>query len=135
MTMNDADRNRQLRRRHMHERQAVIFGVLLAGMALVGLSAAAVWTGNLDLPGLDRAIATEPSPSATTNSFPCPPVGALPVPYAAVTVNVNNGTDRAGLAGATAAAFRERGFVVGTTTNVTGYDGVALITSGITGVA
>ena len=135
MTMNDADRNRQLRRRHMHERQAVIFGELLAGLALVGLTAAAVYTGSLNLPGFDRAIASDPSPSVTVNPFPCPPVGALPVPYAAVTVNVNNGTTRVGLAGATAAALKDRGFVIGTTANVTGYDGVALITFGINGVA
>jgi hypothetical protein len=46
----DPDRARTLRRRHMHERQAVIFGVLLAGLALAGLGAAAVYTGTLAVP-------------------------------------------------------------------------------------
>lgn len=132
--MTDLDRNRQLRRRHMHERQAVIFGVLLAGLALVGLGAAAVYTGNLDLPGLDRAIAQAPSPTEALKAFPCPPEGALPVPAAAITVNVNNATSRVGLAGATATALQQRGFVVGATSNVDGYDGVARITFGINGI-
>ena len=35
--MTDPDRARALRRRHIHERQAVIFGVLLAILAVAGL--------------------------------------------------------------------------------------------------
>ncbi|WP_028045417.1 LytR C-terminal domain-containing protein [Cellulomonas sp. URHE0023] len=133
--MSEIERNRQLRRRHMHERQAVVFGVLLAGLALVGLGAAAVYTGNLDLPGLDRAIAQAPSPTEIVQPYPCPPAGALPVPYAAVTVNVNNATTRVGLAGATAEALKQRGFTIGTTSTVDGYDGVARISFGKNGVA
>jgi hypothetical protein len=132
--MSEIERNRQLRRRHMHERQAVVFGVLLAGLALVGLGAAAVFTGNLNLPGLDRAIAQVPSPTDDQVAFPCPPVGALPVPAAAVTVNVNNATTRVGLAGATAEALKQRGFTVGTTATVDAYDGVARISFGINGI-
>ncbi|WP_028049740.1 LytR C-terminal domain-containing protein [Cellulomonas sp. URHD0024] len=133
--MSEIDRNRQLRRRHMHERQAVIFGVLLAAMALIGLGAAAVFTGNLDLPGLDRAIAQEPSPTEVMKPYPCPPVGAKPVAAASIKVNVNNATSRAGLAAATAAALQERGFVIGTKTTVEPYDGVARISFGKNGIA
>ena len=133
--MSEIDRNRELRRRHMHERQAVIFGVLLAGLALVGLGSAAVYTGNLDLPGFDRAIAQAPSPSATDPAYPCPPEGAFPVAAAAVVVNVNNATTRTGLAGATAADLASRGFTIGATDTVEGYDGVARISFGKNGVA
>lgn len=132
--MSELDRNRQLRRRHMHERQAVIFGVLLAGLALVGLASAAVYTGNLDLPGLDRAIAQAPSPTVTQKPYPCPPVGAMPAAYATVVVNVNNGTTRTGLAAATAADLASRGFTVGSTDTVEGVDGVARISFGKNGV-
>jgi len=133
--MSEIERNRQLRRRHMHERQAVVFGVLLAGLALVGLGAAAVYTGNLNLPGLDRAIAQVPSPSEALQPYPCPPVGQLPVAASAITVNVNNATTRVGLAGATAEALKQRGFVIGTTSTVDAYDGVARISFGKNGVA
>ncbi|WP_426593430.1 LytR C-terminal domain-containing protein [Cellulomonas sp. McL0617] len=133
--MSEIDRNRQLRRRHMHERQAVIFGVLLAGLALVGLGAAAVYTGNLDLPGLDRAIAQAPSATEAAVAYPCPPVGALPVAAASVVVNVNNATNRSGLAAATAADLKARGFTIGTVDTVDSYDGVARISFGKNGVA
>jgi hypothetical protein len=133
--MSEIERNRQLRRRRMHERQAVVFGVLLAGLALVGLGAAAVYTGNLDLPGLDRAIAQAPTPTEDARPYPCPPVGSLPVAYAAVIVNVNNATTRVGLAGATAESLKQRGFTIGTTSTVDEYDGVARISFGKNGVA
>ena len=58
----------------------------------------------------------------------------MPVAAAAITVNVNNATTRVGLAGATATALQQRGFVIGTTSNVDGYDGVARISFGINGV-
>ena len=52
--MSDADRARALRRRHMRERQAVVFGVLLAALAVIGLGAAAVYTGSLSLPFVEE---------------------------------------------------------------------------------
>jgi hypothetical protein len=131
----DPDRARMLRRRHMHERQAVIFGVLLAGLALAGLGAAAVYTGTLAVPFLARGFST-PAPEAGTSAVPCPPEGAAPVPYAQVTVNVFNGTGVPGLAAQTAAALTERGFVVGTTANSpASVTGTARLTFGAAGVA
>ena len=120
----------------MHERQAVIFGVLLAALALAGLGAAAVFTGSLNLPVFAREFASEPSPTATQDPYPCPPAGAMPVPYGQITVKVYNATNRVGLAGATAASLAERGFVIGAkeTAAVT-YDGKARIIFGTTGVA
>ncbi|GIG21305.1 hypothetical protein Cch01nite_20290 [Cellulomonas chitinilytica] len=134
--MSDQDRGRALRRRHMHERQAVIFGVLLAGLAVAGLGAAAVYTGSLDLPVIGRGFSTAPaSPTAANAVGPCPPEGALPVPYDQVTVNVYNATTRVRLAAATAEVLGERGFHVGTTQNGSAYSGVALISFGPGGVA
>ncbi|AEE47562.1 LytR C-terminal domain-containing protein [Cellulomonas fimi] len=133
--MSDVDRARALRRRHMHERQAVIFGVLLAGLAVAGLGAAAVYTGNVSLPFVARGFSTPP-PEPAAPVGPCPPANALPVAYAQVSVNVLNGTSSVGLAGATAEELRLRGFTVaGTANSEAGYEGVALISFGVNGAA
>jgi len=132
----DADRARAARRRHMHERQAVIFGVLLAALAVIGLGAAAVYTDSIDIPFFDKSFAAAPSPTPTRDSVPCPPQGALPVKYSKVKVNVYNGTQTAGLAGKTADDLKDRGFKVATTTNApVQYAGVARINFGYKGVA
>jgi len=132
----DQDRGRQLRRRHMHERQAVIFGVLLAALALAGLGAAAMYTGSLNLPVFTRDFAAAPSPTATQDPYPCPPAGALPVAYGQISVRVYNATTRVGLAGATSASLAERGFVIASTENAPAtYDGTARIIFGTPGVA
>src|SRR6478609_6789033 len=134
------DAARQRRRRHTRERQAVVFGVLLGGLAVAAFGAAAVYTGNVSLPFLSRDFSSpEPTGLAAVNS-PCPPEGATPVPYGQVTVNVLNGTNRVGLAGDTASALASRGFVVGQQLNAsqmgyTTYTGTALIQFGTQGVA
>ncbi|WP_169166669.1 LytR C-terminal domain-containing protein [Cellulomonas taurus] len=134
------DPARQRRRRHVRERQAVIFGVMLGAMAVSAFGAAAVYTGNLSLPFLSHAISS-PAPTglAAANS-PCPPEGALPVPYAEVTVNVFNGTNRPGLAGETSTSLSGRGFVIGVQGNAsdrgyTGNDSTAVIEFGSQGAA
>ena len=131
----DPDRARTIRRRHMHERQAVIFGVLLAGLAVAGLVAAAVFTGTLGVPFLSRGFST-PAPAAGASAPPCPPEGAAPVPYAQVSVNVFNGANVPGLAAQTAAALAERGFVIASTANsAENVAGTARLTFGAAGVA
>jgi len=131
----DPERARNLRRRHVHERQAVVFGVLLAGIAVVGLGAAAVYTGSVSVPFLSRGFAAEPTPTQSVDPYPCPPKGAKPVAYKKVTVNVYNTTDRAGLASATAAELEERQFKIGKTGNASPYSGVAAIVFGKQGIA
>lgn len=133
--MSDADRARALRRRHMHERQAVIFGVLLAVLAVVGLGAAAIYTGSLSLPFVEQDFQAKPSPTATSRPFPCPPTGALPVAYGDITVNVYNSTTQAGLAATTMKAFTDRGFVAGETGNQPPFDGTTQVSFGPTGIA
>lgn len=114
-----AEKVRALRKRHERERQAVVFGSLLAGLGVLGLGATAVYTEVLPAPFLERDFSTE-APAEDPNALPpapCPPEGTLPVAYNAVTINVLNASSRAGLAGQTATELAARGFVVGETAN------------------
>lgn len=134
--MSDAERARKLRRRHMHERQAVIFGVIAAFLALAFVTAAAVYTGNLELPWVSRTFSEKPVPTQTHDPEPCPPAGALPVAANEIAVNVYNGAGTPGLAGLTAGVLTERGFAVGTTANaVSSFTGTARISFGVNGIA
>ena len=119
MADSSPERQRMLRRRRKHERQAVVFGSLVAGLALAALGAAAVYTETISVPFLDRGFATPP-PENTGIALPpapCPPEGTLPVQYNTVQVNVYNGGGRSGLAGETSAALTARGFLVLTAAN------------------
>lgn len=131
---------RQRRRRHTRERQAVVFGVLLGGLAVAALGAAAVYTGSLDVPFLSRGFSSPEPTGLAAEDSPCPPEGATPVPYGQVSVNVFNGTNRIGLAGATADALASRGFTIASQANAStqgysGHAGTALIQFGSAGVA
>ncbi|QCB92437.1 LytR C-terminal domain-containing protein [Cellulomonas shaoxiangyii] len=132
--MSDQDLARQLRRRHMHERQAVVFGVLLAGLAVAGVGSAALYTESISLPFLERDF-SRPAPTATAEAVWCPPEGALPVPAGQVPVNVLNGANRSGLAASTATDLQGRGFVVASTANGPDTAGVGRIVSGTNGIA
>lgn len=117
--MAERDRARALRRRHQQERQAVVFGSLVAALAVVSLGAVAVYTEAIRAPFLDRGFVT-PSSAVTASTLPpppCPPDGAVPLAYDQVTVSVYNGSDRSGLAGTTADVFASRGFSIGSTGN------------------
>lgn len=134
--MTDPDRARALRRRHVHERQAVIFGILLAILAVAGVSAAAIYTGNLNVPFFARGFSSKPTPSVTRQPAPCPPQGALPVAANTIKVNVYNGANRAGLAASAAVALGQAGFTIGTTANATTqFIGSEQISFGVAGVA
>lgn len=118
MPTGNADRARAMRRRRKHERQAVIFGSLVAGLAICGLAAAAVYTDALSLPFLERELTQPPAEAvAEAAPVPCPAEGTLPVPFNTIEVNVLNGSGRAGLAGSTSTALTGRGFLVLTTDN------------------
>ena len=133
--MSDADRARALRRRHMHERQAVVFGVLLASLAVIGLGAAAVYTGSLNLPFVDEEFLAEPTPTIASASFPCPPEGAKAEPYSVITVNVYNTTGTSGLAATTMNDLVAREFKAGTTGNLPEYAGTVQVITGPASVA
>jgi hypothetical protein len=128
------ERSRDQGRRTVHERQAVVFGVMLATLAVTGLAAAAVFSGALHLSLFDRSFSTEPTTAAM--KVPCPPEGALPVAADQITVNVLNASNRSGLASQTATGLTARGFVVGHTANsAEAVSGLAAITFGATGIA
>ena len=128
------ERARQLRRRHRRERQAVVFGGMVAAMAVAGLGAAAVYTGVVDAPvARGFTVLTEPAP--TIAAPPCPPEGALPVTYAETQVRVLNGAGTAGLAGEVANELLARGFVVNATDNFPGgFEGTTLVRFGEPGL-
>lgn len=115
-TPDDVRDARALRRRHKHERQAVIFGVLIASLAVTGLTAVAVYTGTID-PPFDRGFSAKEVKEDPVLAQPCLPEGTLPVAYGTIPLNVLNATDQSGLASVTADTLVERGFVVATTGN------------------
>lgn len=117
----------------MQQRQTVLFGTLIAGLLFAALFAGAVWAEIIPSP---VSVEINDSSTATPTAIvpPCPPEGQLPVPYSEIIVNVLNGTDRAGLAGSTAAVLAGYGFQRGSEANGSPYTGVARISSGPTGV-
>lgn len=132
-----SDQQRALRRRRRRERQAVVFGSLIAGLAVAGLGAAATYTGALDLPFLEREFAS-PAPEAGTVTAPppCLAEGTLPVPYTDVQVTVLNGAGIAGLAGQVQGELSSRGFTVLAAGNFpTSLPGTSQIMFGAQGVA
>lgn len=127
---------RALRRRHKHERQAVIFGSLVAGLSLAGLGAAAIYTGAMDGGFLDREFTTKTPDVGAARPAPCPPADSVSVAYASIQIHVLNSTSRAGLAGSTAEMLASRGFVQIDTGNYQApFDGTARIQFGVTGLA
>lgn len=118
------DTARTERRRRMHERQAVVFGLLIAALAVVGLGALAIYTGAIDAP-FDRPLS---SPDVTDDledvAFPCLPDGTLPVAAVDVQVRVYNasGTDEP-LGRLNQEVLTARGFTVVETGNAPDADG------------
>lgn len=125
---------RESRRRHLQQRQTVIFGSLIAGLLVIGLAAGAIWVGILPAP-VNIPIQT-PEPEEAAPAAPCPPPDALPVPMDEIAADVLNGTNRAGLAAGTAASLAERGVVIGDEGNSpVRFDGIVRIVSGPSAVA
>ncbi|MFI2753716.1 LytR C-terminal domain-containing protein [Cellulomonas sp. P22] len=133
----DPDRARTLRRRHMHERQAGIFGLLLAGLAVAGIGSAAVFSGAVEVPFLAREFSTATPTIDPDAIYPCPPEGALPVAYDQVQVNVYNASNVGGLATRTGTELAARGFaVIATGNSAQGKNGGgARVSFGTAGVA
>ena len=109
------------RRRRERERQAVIFGVLVTGMIIVGLGAFAIYTGNMDAPfGLGDREFTQPQADASTTPpcLPSIPTGPgetsfpVPIPYGEINLRVLNASGVAGVAAATETVLEQRGFNV-----------------------
>jgi type IV secretory pathway TrbD component len=134
-TTDEAAVRRAARRRRLQQRQTVVFGGLVTILLVAGLVAGAVWTGLLPAPFTREFSAEETTEQSLVT--PCPPEGAVPVELSSITANVYNGTDRAGLAGATGSALGALGVVVNQEANwpAGSYDGVVQIVSGQLGVS
>ncbi|WP_165362626.1 LytR C-terminal domain-containing protein [Promicromonospora panici] len=123
MTSPGYDQARVERRRREHERQAVVFGVLIAFLAVCGIFALAVYSGAISSP-FNRPFTTVGVAEQESYPVPCLPAvkgqpdGALPVAYSKIEVRVLNATAVStvvGEAGAAAAFENEldrRGFEV-----------------------
>jgi hypothetical protein len=129
------ERARELRRRHRHERQAVVFGGRVAAVAVAPLGATAVYTGVVEAP-FSREFTTRAVDAPEIVAPPCLPEGTAPVAYGQVEVRVLNGTSAAGLAGEVAADLEARSFaVLGAGNSPTPFTGVAEVLFGEEGVA
>ncbi len=133
-TQQSRARARAARRRHLQQRQTVIFGSLIAAMLVIGLASGAMWVGILPSP-FSVAI-NSPAPTASAATVPCPPEGATFVPLEDITANVLNGTSRNGLAASTSEALTERGVTVDQEANAESpYSGSVQIVAGPEGLA
>lgn len=132
MTDSDYVRARTIRRRHLHQRQTVILGVLLLALAAVLVVAWLMWLQVLPSP-FARDFNTPPPDES--NSIACPPEGAVTVGYSEITASVYNSTNRAGLAGGVAQSLTSVGVVVNQTAN---WDelvlGVGFLRTGVNGL-
>lgn len=126
---------RALRRRHKHERQAVLFGMIIAALAVVALGALAVYSGAVTLPGQPEFRAVEERGTRIEQPQVCVPPDTLPVPANEVSVTVLNGSDRAGLAGSVGELLGDRGFLIENLGNDSRGPVLSLISFGAEGVA
>jgi hypothetical protein len=112
---------RETRRKREHERQAVVFGLIIAFLLIVGLAAAAMYTGAFSSPfsrPIYTPVAEAPEPEPCLPQVEGQPDGALPVPYPDVQVRVYNAADGSEpLASANEDVLTERGFDVVDTGN------------------
>lgn len=131
----EALRARAARRRHLQQRQTVVFGALIVALLATGLGGLAVWTGVIESP-VNVPIYSGPQPEAPpTQAPPCPPADTQFVPFESITVNVLNGTDVQGRASLTATVLRSYGVQTEREENGAPYGGVAQFTTGPDGVA
>jgi hypothetical protein len=131
----DADaKRRKVARRHRHERQIIVFGVIIIAITALAFAAAAVYQGDVDGP-FDAEFNSPAAGIDEDITLVCPVSGSLPLEPGAVVVRVNNGTDVSGLAGTAQGTLEGRGFlVVGATNWPREYDGTALIYYGENGI-
>lgn len=131
-----ARRQKVVRRRHLLQRQSIIFGslgIILVTLALAGLG---VFVGVLP-PPFSSDFTDLKAQEEAAQFTPCPDPGALPVSYTEITANVYNGSDTSGLAASTSESLAAAGVVIGTQANYAAgtYSGSTLIVTGAAGVS
>lgn len=133
MSVSEADNQRATQRRHLQQRQTVIFGSIVAVMVLTLLVSWLMLIGVLPSP-FNRAFSVEEKPQLATEPV-CPPDGGLTVPLTEITANVYNSTDVGGLAGTVSAALSTAGVVVNGTGNwEEPQEGIGFLLTGSTGL-
>lgn len=140
MTSPAQDPARVARRRRKHERQAVVFGLIIAFLVVLGLGALAIYTDTIDSP-ISEPIYT-PSTVVENMAPAClpddedSPDGILPMPYDKVRVRVYNAADRRfALAGASEEVLSDRGFDIRDTGDFTSrVEGLSEIRYGAAGI-
>lgn len=96
----------------MHERQAVVFGLLVAFLAITGIGALAVYSGAVE-PPFDRTFSSPKVDDAIADAkAPCLPEGTLPIPFSDVQVRIFNASGKGGMAAANEQILESRGFTV-----------------------
>jgi len=121
-------------RRHRRERQVLVFGILMIAISLVAFVALGVYRGEVKGP-FSAPFVTPQADFTSDITLVCPPPDANPLKTSEVAVRVMNGTERAGIAGATLEVLEGRGFVpLGATNWTRQYADVARIMFGAEGV-
>lgn len=129
-----AARARALRRKHLQQRQTVIFGSIVAALLALALFAGAIWADILPAPiSVPIASPTDETPAALPQ--PCPPADTPPPTYEDIEADVYNSTSTAGLGATVSDSLRGHGLDVENTENEDDvYPGTALITVGPEGI-
>lgn len=101
----------------------MVFGVLIAFLAVCGIFALAVYSGAITSP-FDRPFMTVGAAEQETYPVPCVPAvpgqpdGALPTAYSETQVRLLNASEESGLASAHESVLADRGFNIVATGNV-----------------
>ncbi|MDP9806208.1 hypothetical protein J2S70_000790 [Trueperella bonasi] len=104
-------------RKRTQQRQTVIFGSIIAVMAILLVLGTLVWTGLLPFP-FNRDYSQPPDETAV----PCPVEGAGPQDPTTITVAVLNASNQTGLAGSVGTSLAAAGVVVNEVANWAGED-------------
>lgn len=133
MTAPHLDKARAQRRRHLQQRQTVIFGSIIAAMLLTILISWLMLIGVAPSPFARSFTADEHAQVSSETA--CPPEGALTVPFPQITARVYNSTNVGGLAGNVGGTLSAAGVVVSATGNWEEYyDGVGFLVAGPSGL-
>jgi hypothetical protein len=126
-----------VRRRREHERQAVVFGLIIVLLLVAAVGALAAYSGAFHTP-FSRPIhtpeASSPQPEPCLPPVDGQPDGALPISYGDIRVRVFNASGTTGIAHANAEVLADRGFDVIATGNMGGTVEISELRFGVKGI-